>query len=76
MPGSVGVYASVLGKGEARHNVWVDDSGAFGIVILDLVGNGVTVCMSESDAPEEKCITVEEVPQAFGYLKYKAKGTG
>ncbi len=76
MAGAVHVYASVLGKGEAKHHVWVDSTSAFGAAILDLVGNGVTVCLSSSEQPEDKCISVGEVLQAFGYLKYKAKGGG
>jgi len=74
MAGSVHVHASVLGKAEASHSVWVEDTAPFGAAILDLVGSGVTVAIGDTDKVEKDCITVKEMAEAFGYLKYAAKG--
>ena len=67
MAGSVKVRGDFNGAGEEQ-NVWVDKRSAFGLEIVSLVESGIAVELESSVVPEDQCITIAEMHNAFHWL--------
>jgi len=67
MAGSVKVKG-ITRSSQEEQNVWVDKRSAFGLEIVSLVESGIAIELESSLVPEDQCITIADIHNAFHWL--------
>jgi hypothetical protein len=67
MAGSVKVRG-ITRSSQEEQNVWVDKRSAFGLEIVSLVESGIAIELEASLVPEDQCITIADIHNAFHWL--------
>lgn len=68
MAGSVKVKGVAPDGKEEQQNVWMDKRSAFGLEIVSLIESGITVELEPVTVPEDQCITISDIHDAFHWL--------
>jgi hypothetical protein len=67
MAGSVKVRG-ITRSSQEEQNVWVDKRSAFGLEIVSLVESGIAIELESSLVPEDQCIKIADMHNAFHWL--------